>query len=180
MSSANANGNHAIVKLSCTSKGSSAKASSTWKNDPRNFGPQNALDSESDAAWKSAPSEGNDPMAYYEIHFHRPILAHEIRVQFQGGFAGMDCVVYQKKILPTEASGEQNDVDVEWEEFDELFLESVDSSDIQIFPVETDSDSEDELNKPCTALRIEFGKSGDFYGRIVIYSFEVWGVEVTS
>jgi len=91
----------------------------------------------------------------------------------------MDCVVFCKESLPAESSGEQ-DSDVEWEEFDQLFLEPKDSSDIQIFPVKTDLGIDDEINTPCSALRIEFGRSGDFYGRIVIYSLEVWGVEIHS
>ena len=117
-------------------------------------------------------------MAFYEIHFQRPIIAHEIRVQFQGGFAGMDCVVFRKKCLESEKSDTQNDDSVEWEEFDELFLDAVDSSDIQTFPVEASSDVGEGIETPYTALRIEFGKSGDFYGRIVMYSLEVWGTEV--
>jgi len=176
-----ADGDHEIVKLSCTSKGASARASSTWKHDTRKFGPQNALDSQSEAGWKSAPSEENDPMAYYEIHFRRPVLVHEMRMQFQGGFAGMDCIVYKKKSQTTvEGSGEQNNDDnVEWEEYDELFVEPIDSNETQIFPVEMESDL-NETNEPCTALRIEFGRSTDFYGRIVIYSLEVWGVEAQT
>ncbi|KAL7526433.1 hypothetical protein ACHAXR_001487, partial [Thalassiosira sp. AJA248-18] len=152
-------------------------------HDTRKFGPQNALDSQSDAAWKSAPSEDNDPLAYYEVHFNRPVNIHEMRVQFQGGFAGMDCIVYQKKQLQKttdgsdekQNSGDDNDGE-SWEEFDELFVEPIDSNEVQTFPAEIESD-ETTTNEPCTALRIEFGRSTDFYGRIVIYSLELWGLE---
>mmetsp|Transcript_38968 Transcript_38968/g.81530 ORF Transcript_38968/g.81530 Transcript_38968/m.81530 type:complete len:189 (+) Transcript_38968:135-701(+) len=184
-----ADGEHESVKLSCPSKGASARGSSTWKHDTRKFGPQNALDSASDAAWKSAPSEEVDPMAYYEIYFHRPVSVKEMRVQFQGGFVGMDCIVYQKKSSNQtttttnegSSSGEQqrnnDDKDVEWEEFDELFVEPQDSIEIQTFPVDEMESDEDEAYGTCTALRMEFGKSTDFYGRIVIYSLEIWGTE---
>lgn len=171
----NANG---IVKLSCVSTGSSAKASSTWKHDTRKFGPQNALNSESDAAWKSAPSEESDPLAYYEVYFNRPVSVHEIRLQCQGGFVGMDCIVYtkqQQKIA--DGSAQQNNDEVEWEEFEDLFVDPIDSNETQIFPVEMDSDENESNHDACTALRIEFGRSTDFYGRIVVYSFEVWGLE---
>lgn len=168
-----------IVALSCVSTGTTSRASSTWKHDTRKFGPQHALDSSSDAAWKSAPSEENDdPMAYYEVYFHRPVAVHELRVQFQGGFVGMDCIVYQKTTQPQSAEGsavgeQSNGDDVgEWEEMDELFLDPVDSNEVQTFPAERDSETKD-----CTALRIEFGRSTDFYGRLVVYSLEVWGVE---
>ena len=40
------------------------------------------------------------------------------------------------------------------------------------------NDAKNQQDKySSTALRIEFGRSTDFYGRIVIYSLEVWGVE---
>jgi len=109
---------------------------------------------------------------------------------------GMDCILYQKKSshhktttttttnVGSLSSGEQqrnnDDKDVEWEEFDELFVEPQDIIEIQTFPVdEMESDEDDEINAngTCTALRIEFGKSTDFYGRIVIYSLEIWGTE---
>jgi len=75
----------------------------------------------------------------------------------------MECIVYRK-----------NSEEEEWEEFDELFVEPIDSNEIQTFPIEMESD---ETVEPCKCLRFEFGKSTDFYGRIVIYSMEVWGVD---
>ncbi|KAL9184279.1 hypothetical protein ACHAXT_002365 [Thalassiosira profunda] len=174
---ANIDGESGMVKLSCTSKGTSARASSSWKHDTRKFGPQHALDGQTDSAWKSAPSEGNDP-AFYEVHFHRPVLVKEMRVQFQGGFVGMDCIVH-RRTSGDSAAGEQSNGESEWKEFDELYLDPVDSNKVQTFAVETESDG-NETPQPCTALRIEFGRSTDFYGRIVIYSLEVWGEETTA
>ena len=152
------------------------RASSTWKYDTRRFGPQNALDSETDDAWNSAPSEESNPLAYYEVYFHRPVLVREMRVQFQGGFVGLDCMVYKKRQKQPHNTDESNDESnynngEEWEELDELFLDPIDSTDIQTFY------TEEVTIDPCTALRIEFGKSTDFYGRIVVYSLEIWGVE---
>jgi len=88
----------------------------------------------------------------------------------------MDCTVYRKKQQHAEGNGDDGE---EWEEFDELYVDPVDSNDIQNFPAELDSDSI-ETREPCTSLRIEFERSTDFYGRIVIYSFEVWGAEVNK
>ncbi|KAL7549549.1 hypothetical protein ACHAWF_012809 [Thalassiosira exigua] len=168
-------GGHELVKLSCASKGASARASSIWKRDSRQFGPQNALDGDSESAWKSAPSEESDPLAFYEIHFNRPVAVHELRMQFQGGFVGGDCAVYWKRPLTSNSSGEQGDTSEEWEESEELFVDPVDSNDTQSFPADVDGNRGKET---CIALRIEFGKSSDFYGRIVIYSLEAWGLEV--
>ena len=72
----------------------------------------------------------------------------------------MDCVVYKKK--------QQNNAEEEWGESEELFVDPIDSNDVQTFSADIDAE----------ALRIEFGRSKDFHGRIVIYSLEVWGKEV--
>ena len=146
------------------------RASSIWKHDNRKFGPQNALDISSDAAWKSAPSEESDPLAHYEIYFNRPVIVHKMNIQFQGGFVGMDCIVHRKK-HNTNTTSDNNEDD--WEEFEELYLDTTDTTDVQTFPVDDDTNEQ-----PCTALRIDFGRSNDFYGRIIIYSLEVWGLEV--
>ena len=90
----------------------------------------------------------------------------------------MDCIVQKKRQQQqpqkTDESDDKsnNNNDEEWEELDELFLDPIDSTDIQTFY------SEEVTIDPCTALRIEFGKSTDFYGRIIIYSLEVWGLEM--
>jgi len=147
------------------------RASSIWKHDNRKFGPQNALDISSDAAWKSAPSGESDPLAYYEIYFNRPVIVHKMNIQFQGGFVGMDCIVHKKKHNTDTTTDNNNEED--WEEFEELYLDTTDTTDVQTFPVDDDT-----TEQPCTALRIDFGRSNDFYGRIIIYSLEVWGLEV--
>lgn len=91
----------------------------------------------------------------------------------------MDCIAYQKKQQISDGEEQSNDDDNgEWEELDELFVDPVDSNEIQTFAAEREeSESSNEANEYCTALRIEFGRSSDFYGRIVVYSLEVWGVE---
>jgi hypothetical protein len=143
------------------------RASSTWKHDTRKFGPLNAINNNTEDAWKSAQSEeGSDPLAYFEIDFHRPVRVNELRIQFQGGFVGMDCIVYQK------CGNENND---DWEECEDLFLDPIDSNEVQTFASEEEED--DNAGGKCNAIRIEFGRSTDFYGRIVIYSLEVWGRE---
>lgn len=88
----------------------------------------------------------------------------------------MDCKVYRRKAQRDSfPNNNQSNVDDEWEEFDELFMETIDSNEVQHFFVE--SDPHQSSNESCDAIRIEFGKSADFYGRIVIYSLEVWGYE---
>ena len=84
----------------------------------------------------------------------------------------MDCTAYTKKLR-------DNLDDDQWEESEELFLDTIESNDVQIFHADLDAISLGEID-PCTALRIEFGKSTDFYGRIVIYSLEIWGLELSN
>ena len=79
----------------------------------------------------------------------------------------MDCIVFRR-------STEEDD----WEEFDELFMDTKESNEVQTFVVELGPDQ--TTVKPCDAIRIEFEKSSDFYGRIVIYSLEIWGKEEHS
>lgn len=126
----------------------------------------NALDKKSDAAWKSAPSEERNPLAYYEIYFQQPVNVRELRIQFQGGFVGTECTVFKKNHNIGDSEGGK------WEEFEDLFVDPVETNEVQVFPAE-----EAESEEFFSALRIEFERSTDFYGRIVIYSFEVWGYE---
>ena len=187
-----------------SSSSSTARASSTWNRDTRRFGPQNALDGTSDLSWNSGPSsasENNNEMSsssdgrssnnydpsssssfaqYYEIHFHRSVKVHEIRVQFQGGFVGLDCTVYkQRRRRRRRDDDTNNDIgDDEWEEMEELYMDPMDTTDVQSFhPSDVNSLPS---NPMVTAIRIEFGKSTDFYGRIVLYSIEVWGMEISE
>lgn len=199
-----------IVNLTCptSSISSTAKASSTWNHDTRRFGPQNALDNTCDFSWNSGPLAGDDGISsnnaqYYEIHFHRLVRVNEIRVQFQGGFVGLDCVVYYKKSnkqpsllfrSSTDDDGkdssnnrgknDNDDNNLKWEEMEELYMDPVDTTHVQSFYSDIEVDNvaaaSPSTNPPVTAIRIEFGKSTDFYGRIVLYSIEVWGIETSE
>jgi hypothetical protein len=190
-----------IVNLTCPSVSSStttAKASSTWQHNIRKFGPQNALDTTSDDAWKSGPSENNNneggnnssssnAAQYYEIYFHRYVQVYEIRVQFQGGFVGLDCVVYkqQDNNSDNDNNDDDNNNNLKWEEMEELYMDPIDTTDVQSFYSDMEEDnvstsSSSPTNQAVTAIRIEFGKSTDFYGRIVLYSIEVWGMEISE
>ena len=81
----------------------------------------------------------------------------------------MDCIAYKKRHHQNNDNSSTNDNNDEWEEFEELFLDPIESNDVQVFSSDVDMIANEESDS-CTALRIEFGKSSDFYGRIVIYS----------
>ena len=78
-------------------------------------------------------------------------------------------------LQPSSSNTTADNNEEEWEEFEELYLDTTDTTDVQTFPVDDDANEQ-----PCTALRIDFGRSNDFYGRIIIYSLEVWGLEVDT
>mmetsp|Transcript_9127 Transcript_9127/g.20951 ORF Transcript_9127/g.20951 Transcript_9127/m.20951 type:complete len:166 (-) Transcript_9127:65-562(-) len=103
---------HAIL-LSCPST-TVARSSTSWKHDSHRFGPQHALDSGTDAAWKSAPSDGTEPN-YYEVIFGRSVEVRDLRIMFQGGFVGVDCTVFTKT----------TDCQEEWEECEDLFIDAI-------------------------------------------------------
>lgn len=91
----------------------------------------------------------------------------------------MDCIAYKKRHHQNNDNSSINDNNDEWKEFEELFLDPIESNDVQVFSSDVDMIANEESDS-CTALRIEFGKSSDFYGRIVIYSLEIWGLELSS
>lgn len=91
----------------------------------------------------------------------------------------MDCIAYKKRHHQNNNDSSTNDNNDEWEEFEELFLDPIESNDVQVFSSDVDMLANEESDS-CTALRVEFGNSSDFYGRIVIYSLEIWGLELSS
>jgi len=92
-------------------------------------------------------------------------------MQFQGGF------VAKEFYLLTVLQGSDNHKDHSsgnWTRMqeDDVF-EPQDSNDIQRFNLV----HEKPLWRKCTALRIDFDSSTDFYGRITLYQIQVWGEE---
>ena len=108
---------------------------------------------------------------------------HEIRVQFQGGFVGLDCVVYkqQDNNNDNDNNNDKDNNNLKWEEMEELYMDPIDTTNVQSFYSDMEVDNATAAsNERVTAIRIEFGKSTDFYGRIVLYSIEVWGMEMSD
>ena len=98
-------------------------------------------------------------------------------MQFQGGFVGLDCTVYKRRRREDDTDDDIGD-DEKWEEMEELYMDPMDTTDVQSFHPSDDMNS--PSNPMVTAIRIEFGKSTDFYGRIVLYNIEVWGMEISE
>ena len=82
-------------------------------------------------------------------------------IGYIGGFVGVDCELLLRK-----------DEEGKFQKLEDAYVEPDDTNELQEFII-PDSDTQ----PICTALRLSFGKSTDFYGRIMIYRFEVWGYE---
>mmetsp|Transcript_41620 Transcript_41620/g.61061 ORF Transcript_41620/g.61061 Transcript_41620/m.61061 type:complete len:138 (+) Transcript_41620:2-415(+) len=133
----------------------------------------NALDiTDHSSCWNSEASP-QKKQQILQIMFRRKVSIRKIGITFQGGFAGESAQLSTSK--------EEGGKFTLWED---AFIEPEDRNEFQEFdlPVEEgvdDSSSGSGGNHPCVchALRIAFGESTDFYGRITIYRLEVWGYE---
>mmetsp|Transcript_12559 Transcript_12559/g.15270 ORF Transcript_12559/g.15270 Transcript_12559/m.15270 type:complete len:126 (-) Transcript_12559:231-608(-) len=121
----------------------------------------NALDlSDSSTLWNSDHQSSNKRQIY-QINFNRTVDIRKLYIVFQGGFVGVDCELLLRK-----------DEEAKFQKLEDAYVEPDDTNELQEFIIP------DSGTQPiCTALRLSFGKSTDFYGRIMIYRFEVWGYE---
>mmetsp|Transcript_8545 Transcript_8545/g.10801 ORF Transcript_8545/g.10801 Transcript_8545/m.10801 type:complete len:156 (+) Transcript_8545:102-569(+) len=150
-----------MLLLTCPSTGTTAKASSVLNKNNKLYGPMNALDTSKQSTWYSdGQSDGNVELSFV-VNFHRPVIIEEIRLQFQGGFAAEECVLYASK------SGDSAD----WIELDETEIEPENINSMQIFPLKDD----DEEKRKCDCIKMCLNSTTDFYGRVIIYKFEIWG-----
>jgi hypothetical protein len=87
---------------------------------------------------------------WFQVDFDSPRTVSEVQLMFQGGFAGKNC-----RIL---ISGQGP----EFKDHAEFYPE--DSNKLQLFPVDPVT---------CSSLKIVFGESTDFYGRITVYQLRL-------
>jgi hypothetical protein len=91
-----------------------------------------------------------------QLAFARPVRVGELRVMFQGGFAGQDMQVHVRRSGAWEMAGGGG-------------KDPEDSNELQRFPLQVDG--------LVDAMTVTFGRSTDFYGRVVVYSLDVLGWE---
>jgi hypothetical protein len=125
----------------------------------------NALDCENaTTSWNSDGSSSGKKSSSFLIDFGRMVQPVELRLQFQAGFAAESIVVLRQNPATTPAS---------WEPM--IDLEAEDDHDMQEFPLYEKSKEDIPMTK---SLKLIFDECTDFYGRITIYQFQVWGREV--
>jgi len=122
----------------------SAKVSSVLNKNVKEFGKQFLFDGREETCWNS---DQGSPQ-FILISFHEPqAKISQLQIQFQGGFVGNQCHVI--------INNDTQKVD--------FFPD--DSNKLQTFPVELT-----DVNQ----LKISFGGSTDFFGRITIYQLNLF------
>ena len=130
------------------------QVSSVLHRDHDQFGKQHLLDGSVETCWNS--DQGTPQLI--QIHFDEdaPVDIDGLQIMFQGGFVGKDCTVLGSQ------DGTTFPVDLHRPFFPQ------DNNTLQSFPL---SSSLSRIQK----LRIVFGGSTDFYGRVTIYQLQVLG-----
>ncbi|XP_052100446.1 nuclear receptor 2C2-associated protein-like [Mytilus californianus] len=129
-----------------TNKNSKIRVSSVLNRDTKQFGKKYLVDEEDDTCWNS---DQGSPQ-WIAVEFDQEEHIAEIRIKFQGGFAGREC-----------------------------WAESLDTSEkiIEFYPDDINSLQSFKLDKPQPVKKIKviFNNSTDFFGRITIYQFDILG-----
>ncbi|XP_063431235.1 nuclear receptor 2C2-associated protein-like isoform X2 [Mytilus trossulus] len=122
------------------------RVSSVLNRDTKQFGKKYLVDEEDDTCWNS---DQGSPQ-WIAVEFDQEEIITEIRIKFQGGFAGRKCCA-----------------------------ESLDTSEkiIEFYPDDVNSLQSFKLDKPQPVKKIKviFNNSTDFFGRITIYQFDILG-----
>ncbi|NXL90987.1 NR2CA protein, partial [Alectura lathami] len=125
------------------------RVSSVLNRDVKQFGKQHMFDANEDTCWNS--DQGTHQ--WVTLDFPRTVKVSQLHIQFQGGFSSRLCT------LEGCRTGE------ELVKISDLYPEDINAMQIS-FQVE-----ETALDK----LKITFGNSSDFFGRIVVYHLTVLG-----
>uniref|UniRef100_L7M5W8 Putative nuclear receptor 2c2-associated protein n=1 Tax=Rhipicephalus pulchellus TaxID=72859 RepID=L7M5W8_RHIPC len=128
-------------------KDTNVRVSSVLNRDVSNFGKNHLTDGRPDTCWNS---DQGTPQ-WICLDFSAPVAPSEIRLQFQGGFAGKEVRVEASSSGATACCC--------------IFPE--DSNALQKFSL--------ELGTPVERMRIVFCSSTDMFGRIVLYHLAVRG-----
>ncbi|NXQ07322.1 NR2CA protein, partial [Vidua macroura] len=129
------------------------RVSSVLNRDVKQFGKQHLFDGSEETCWNS--DQGTSQ--WVTLDFPRPVKVSQLHIQFQGGFSSRLCT------LEGCRTGE------ELVKISELYPQ--DSHAMQISFPRMVMVEETVLDK----LKITFGSSTDFFGRVVVYHLGVLG-----
>jgi hypothetical protein len=132
-------------------------ASSILQKNTKLYGPMNSLDIVNEcSSWNS---EGNQRETSLAMNFGRLVAPMVFKWQFQAGFAARSCSVFddQKNRM---AEFELDDV-----------------HELQVCRLHNNTDNTDSAS-PTKSIKFLFDDLCDFYGRVILYKIEVWGIEM--
>lgn len=129
----------------------SCAVSSTLDRNVTEFGKQHMFDGNASTCWSSHTGSPQ----YVSIGFDEPVRVSAVRLMFQGGFVGRECMV-QTRVTVLDS----------WQ--DVCAFTPDDSNAWQTFAVPAGDEA-------VCGVRLFFGGSSDFYGRITIYAVDVLG-----
>lgn len=132
-----------------------ARASSVLRGNARACGPALMFDGRGDTCWNSDQSSAGQ---WVELAFRAPVAVAAVALTFQGGFVGQGGRVLVRLAGGGAPAGG-------WQPLAEL--EPDDTNARQEFPLPP--------TPGVAALRVEFDRSTDFYGRVTVYQLEVLG-----
>ncbi|XP_043223814.1 nuclear receptor 2C2-associated protein-like [Amphibalanus amphitrite] len=121
--------------------------SSVLNRDVKQFGSKYLTDGDEETCWNS--HQGSPQ--YICARLAAPRRPTELQLQFQGGFAGGDCWL------------EAGDAPDQLRRLHAFYPENVNR--LQTFPV--------DCPEPVTHVKVVFNTSTDFFGRVVVYKFDL-------
>eukprot|EP00126_Sphaerothecum_destruens_P003601 Sdes_comp17363_c1_seq1m6575 len=137
------------------------KVSSTLNRDTKQFGKKFMFDHSEETCWNSDQGQPQ----FVELTFLKPIWPQKLDLMFQGGFVGRICEFW----LEDPQSG--------WKLADSFYPKDCNS--LQSFFLDPNPHPSPHktysTTDSTTKIRIVFPESTDFFGRITIYKFQLWG-----
>lgn len=125
-----------------------SRVSSILNKDIQQYGKSYMFDSNDETCWCS---DQGTPQ-WVAVAFPSAVEVDCIQIQFQGGFVGKDCQIIVTK----------ND---DMKDVTDIYPEDVNT--LQTFKLNS--------GKQCKKLTVNFSTSTDFFGRIIIYKFDILG-----
>ena len=148
-----------MVSLLLTAPDIKHKVSSVL-NRSSEFASKHMFDGRLDTCWNS--DQGSPQFILFD--FGKNVITTDLKIMFQGGFAGVDGTVEVGSALDSLVTVANLDI--------------TDTNDMQSYSLQTIDENQDTMQKG-RYLRIAFPTSTDFYGRVTIYQLELWGYDCT-
>ncbi|XP_075258142.1 nuclear receptor 2C2-associated protein-like [Convolutriloba macropyga] len=113
------------------------------------YGKQFLLDGLKETCWNSDSGHKQ----WISLTFSEPVCISRLEIQFQGGFSGKDTSTF---VLLGDST-------------DRIPIHPKDDNSLQIFTMSL-------REQFCEKLKIVFEGSTDFYGRVIVYTLNVYGI----